>query len=214
MLTESGIFDRRLGTQMVDYPAKGKQTLSELELPEAGRFCIAMSLELLLTLGERKEMLRREIYRTGRPLDDQVRLLMGIRGITALLALAFLVEVGDIRRFKSLRGMNAYLGVVPTVRSSGGITHTGHITRQSRSLARTLFTQAVYHISNSSPSLRSWYDDLAHRKGRGRARIAMIRKTFGMMRRMLLSQTPYRWIEPELYQRKIKVYEREMKKTG
>ena len=37
VLTESGVFDRRFGTQMVDYPEKGRQTLSELELPEASR---------------------------------------------------------------------------------------------------------------------------------------------------------------------------------
>ena len=110
--------------------------------------------------------------------------------------------------------MNAYLGVVPTVRSSGGISQIGHITRQSRSLARTLFTQAAHHVVASSPILKDWYYELMHRKGRGRARIAMIRKTFGMMRRMLLSETQYRWIEPALYQRKIKVYERELKKAA
>ena len=53
------------------------------------------------------------MYWTGRPLDSEIRLLMGIRGITPLLALIFLSEVGDITRFSSARKMYAYLGWCP-----------------------------------------------------------------------------------------------------
>jgi transposase len=43
-----------------------------------------------------------------------------IKGITSLTALAFLADVGDVTRFKSLRKMNAYLGLVPRVNESAG----------------------------------------------------------------------------------------------
>ena len=39
------------------------------------------------------------------PLADQIKLLMSIRGITALTAATFLADVGDVRRFKSQRKM-------------------------------------------------------------------------------------------------------------
>jgi hypothetical protein len=93
---------------------------------------------------------------------------------------------------------------VPTVRSSGGTTHVGRLNRRSRSLARTLFTEAVLHLADSSPQLGQFHRELVQRKGYGRARIAILRKTFGMMRRMLLSNTPYRWKEESLYQSKLK----------
>ena len=127
--------------------------------------------------------------------------------MTPLLALGFLSEVGDIRRFRSLRALLAYLGVVPTVRSSGGTTRVGRLNRRSRCMARTLFTQAVLHLVDSSPQLGRFYRELVPRRY-GRARIAILRKTFGMMRRMLLSNTPYRWKEEDLYQKKLKDWRR------
>jgi hypothetical protein len=80
----------------------------------------------------------------------------------------------------------------------------GRLNRRSRSLARTLFSEAVLHVADSSPVLGRFYGELVQSKGHGRARIAILRKTFGMMRRMLLSNTPYRWKEESLYQRKLK----------
>jgi transposase len=206
VLVENGITDRALGHRMVDNPLVGEQLMTALELSEASAFSIRMSLGRLKALAEDKQMLQREIYRTGRPLDEQVRLLITIRGVTPLLALGFLSEVGDIHRFRSLRALLAYLGVVPTVRSSGGTTHVGRINRRSRSLTRTLFTQAVLHLVDSSPVLEQFYRGLLDRKGYGRARIAVLRKVFGMMRRMLLSNTPYRWKEEPLYQSKLRDY--------
>ena len=167
-----------------------------------------MSLAILAQLKEQKKNLQCEICRAGRPFEEQVRLLIGMRGVTPLLALGFLSEVGDIHRFRSLQALLAYLGVVPTVRSSGGTTRVGRLNRRSRSLARTLFTQAVLHLADSSPQLGRFYRELVPRRGYGRARIAILRKTFGMMRRMLLSNTPYRWKEEELYQKKLKDWKR------
>ena len=85
----------------------------------------------------------------------------------------------------------------------------GRLNRRSRRLARTLFNQAVLHLADSSPQLGRFYRELVPRREHGRARIAILRKTFGMMRRMLLSNTPYRWKEEELYQKKLKELEKE-----
>jgi len=43
-------------------------------------------------------------------------------------------------------------------------------------------------------------------KGYVRARIALLRKIFSMMRRMLLNRELYRWTEAKLYQRKLNDY--------
>jgi transposase len=49
----------------------------------------------------------------GEALKSQVELLISIKGVTPLIALAFLGDVADVRRFRTLRKMNAYLGLVP-----------------------------------------------------------------------------------------------------
>ena len=42
-------------------------------------------------------------------------------------SLSFLADVGDINRFKKQKKMNAYLGLVPKVKDSGGKSKSGHI---------------------------------------------------------------------------------------
>ena len=80
----------------------------------------------------------------------------------------------------------------------------GRLNPRSRRLAHTLFTQVVLHLVESSPQLGRFYRELLPRQGYGRARVAILRKTFGMMRRMLLTNSPYRWKEEDLYQKKLK----------
>jgi transposase len=206
VLLENGISNPTMGHRMVDNPAVGLETVRDLPLSSASAFSVTMSLEMLKTLLAQKKRLLTEIYRAGLPFEREVRLLITIRGVTALLALGFLAEVGDVKRSHSLRGMLAYLGVVPTVRSSGGTTHVGRINRCSRSLCRTLFTQSVLHLADSSPTLKRFYLGVLARKGYGRARIAVLRKTFGMMRCMLLEVTEYKWMEQTLCEGKLSDY--------
>lgn len=214
VLLDNGIRDRKFGNRLVRQPAKAEELLEGAELSVASAVCIRTSLALLANLRQKKEALKGEICQAGRPLEAQVKLLLSIRGVTPLLALAFLSEVGDIRRFRSARKLHSYLGVVPTVRSSGGMTHSGAINRRSRKLSRTLFTQAAFHLVDSSPVLGRFYRELVARKGYGRARIALLRKVFSMMRRMLLAGEPYRWTEPKLYEKKLTDYAKEMSRGG
>lgn len=138
-------------------------------------------------------------------------MLISIKGVTPLIALAFLADVADIRRFRTLRKMNAYLGLVPRADDSGGKSRSGHINRESRKLTRTILTQCVHHVASSSSYLDSYYRELRDKRGSGRARIALIRKLCGIMRRMLLSGQQYRWIERDLYEKKLKRYEQTLR---
>ena len=129
-----------------------------------------------------------------------------------MIALAFLADVADIRRFRTLRKMNAYLGLVPRASNSGGKERSGHIRRESRKLTRTILTQCVQHVAASSVYLDRYYRETGEKRGTGRARIALIRKLCGMMRRMLLSGEQYRWVDEGLYQKKLRQYERLLKR--
>jgi transposase len=210
-LLDNGVRDRAVGNRLVRFPENADELLKEVELSQASLFAIRMVMTLLAPLKDQKEKLKMKIYQTGKALEAEVKLLIGIRGVTPLLALAFLSEVGDITRFSSARKLHSYLGVVPTVRSSGGVTRSGEINRHSRALCRTLFTQALPHLVDSSPNFSRFYRDLSCRKGYGRARIALLRKTFSAIRRMLLSGQPYRWLEPKLYEQKLRLYSRQIK---
>jgi transposase len=135
-------------------------------------------------------------------------LLMSIRGISPLTALAFLSDVGDIRRFKTTRRMNAYLGLVPKMRESGTTSRVGHINRASRQTTRTILTQSLIHVTKASPYLHSYYEMIKKRRGAGRARIALIRKLCSIMRRMLLSGEIFNSVDNDLYFKKVRKFER------
>jgi hypothetical protein len=126
--------------------------------------------------------------------------------------LAFLVDVGDVRRFKTLRKMNAYLGLLPRLRESGQKSHAGHINRASRSLTRTLLTQSVNKALDGSAAIRRFYERVCERSDTGRARIAVIRKPkpCGIMRQMLLRGEGFRETKGDLHAKKLRLYERRL----
>ena len=78
--------------------------------------------------------------------------------------------------------------------------------------AAALVRVEVIHLVDSSPVLAHFYRELVARKGYGRARIALLRKIFSMMSRMLLTGEPFRWVEPKLYEKKLINYAKEIKK--
>ena len=144
--------------------------LEKVEVSAASSTIIYAHLQVLEKLRQTKVELAEKIVVASEPLAEQIRLLMSIRGITALSAAAFLADVGDVRRFKSQRKMSAYLGMVPRARDSGGVSRPGHINR-------------IYQVTRSSLQLQHQYAELIERRGVGRARIAMIRRLAGIMRK-------------------------------
>jgi len=210
VLSENGISLNRERKNRLLSPRHGKKAVEEIELTHASGVSVNSSLEMLWKLEEEKKRLKKEILLTGEPLKESVKLLLTIKGIAPVVALAFLADIGDIERFPTARKMNAYLGLVPRVKESGGKSRHGHITRESRKLTRTLLTQSVYHVSNASPGFRKYYVELTERRGCGRARIALIRKLCGVMRRMLLTGECFRWMDDELFKGKCLVYENEL----
>jgi len=60
----------------------------------------------------------------------------------------------------------------------------------------------------ASPYLNSFYENVKGRRGAGRARIVLIRKLCGIVRIMLLSGEKFRTINIELYNKKVRQFDR------
>jgi len=209
-LSENGIVLSNERKEKLLNPRYGLEIFETLEITHTTRICIIMNLYLLWNLFDQKEILKREIYKAGISLKPQVKLLISIKGVSPLLALAFLADVGDIARFKNTRQLSAYLGVAPRVKSSGGKTQIGGINRHSRALSRTLFTQSLIHFISVSPQMENLYESIKERRGAGRSRIAILRRLFGIMRRMLLANEEFRYKDEIAYKNKLVDYEIEL----
>jgi transposase len=86
-----------------------------------------------------------EVLATQAPYAEAVGHLRCFRGIDTLTALSILAELHDLRRFASPRALMAYLGLVPSESSSGGVEKRGAITKAGNSRVRRLVIEAAWH---------------------------------------------------------------------
>jgi transposase len=122
------------------------------------------------------------------------KLLMTIPGIGPLTALRFISLIDDPKRFAKSRSVGAYLGLVPTVRTSGVSRKLGRLTRLGASeLRKSLFlcAQALLTRSRKDNQLREWARRIARRRGTKRAILALARKLAVTMHAVWLSREPY-----------------------
>jgi transposase len=73
-----------------------------------------------------------------------VRSLMALRGIDQLAAITILAELGDISRFDSPKQLMGYLGLVPSVHSSGSRRRRGSLTLTGNRHARRMLIECAW----------------------------------------------------------------------
>lgn len=85
------------------------------------------------------EIAQGERYRTA------VKMLRCFKGIDYLVALAFVCEVGNFKRFPSASSFMSYLGLIPQEHSSGETRRQGRITKSGNAHLRRLLVEAGWH---------------------------------------------------------------------
>jgi transposase len=73
-----------------------------------------------------------------------VRALQALRGMGLVAAATLVGELGDIARFANPRQLMAYLGLVPSERSSGAARRQGGITKAGNGAARRMLIEAAW----------------------------------------------------------------------
>jgi len=122
----------------------------ELDGPQ--RVVLSAHLDHLEYLESEQRSLDAEIERYSRmgPWRRSVEALMCFRGIKTLTAMTIATEIGDIRRFRSPRGLMAYTGLVPSERSSGAVERRGPITKSGNTHLRRVLVEAAWHYYHRS----------------------------------------------------------------
>ena len=77
-------------------------------------------------------------------LAETVTALQAMRGIDLIAAVVILAEIGDLSRFASPRELMAYLGLVPSERSTGDTATRGGITKAGNRRARRILVEAAW----------------------------------------------------------------------
>lgn len=122
----------------------------ELDGPQ--RMVLSTHLDHLeyLESGQRSLDAEIERYSHMEPWRESVEALLCFRGIKTLTAMTLVTEIGDIRRFRSPRGLMAYTGLVPSERSSGDVERRGPITKSGNAHLRRVLVEAAWHYRHRS----------------------------------------------------------------
>jgi transposase len=121
----------------------------------------------------------------------QVDLLMSQPGVGAVTALAFVLTIGDVRRFPRGKQVASYPGLIPREYLSGGKQRMGGISKQGNRLLRFLLVGAANIAVRFDPVFRKEYLHCCHQKHFTVAKLAAARKLAIRMYWILRTQTPY-----------------------
>jgi transposase len=122
--------------------------------------------------------------------DAISRTLMTMPGVGIITASAIRAEVGDFTRFDSGEKLASYAGLVPSQRSSGQSVRMGHITKQGPTVLRYTMVECAYRVRSHHP-LYAFYDRLAPKVGKKKARIALARKMLVILWHMVHTNKPF-----------------------
>jgi transposase len=87
--------------------------------------------------------------------NDQVRILMTQPGVGPVTALAFVLTIGDVKRFDRSKHVASYLGLIPKESSSGGRQRMGSISKQGSRFLRYLLVEAASSVVRFDPGFVS-----------------------------------------------------------
>ena len=153
----------------------GQQALRELRLgPWAARRREDL-LGLLASLEEQIQPLDRAVEEAARQ-NREARLLMSQPGVGPITALAFVLTIGEVSRFRRGKQVASYLGLIPREHSSGGRQRLGAISKQGNRFLRMLLVEAAQSAVRHDPELRRQYQHRCHSKPRNVAKVAAARQ--------------------------------------
>lgn len=129
--------------------------------------------------------------------DDPVcRLLITVPGVGPFVALTYRTAIDVPERFSRSRSVGPHLGLVPRTFQSGDIERRGHVSKHGdRGVRAALFIAAMVLMKPRARTnwLKTWGQQVAERRGKKRAIIAVARRLAVVMHRMWLTGTPFRW---------------------
>ncbi len=159
-------------------------------VPESVKAMLMMSRSSLQLLEAIQKKLIRTLHENP-SIRERVKLLMSIPGVGEVLALTWVLEVGEVSRFANARKAISYCGLCSAQRESAGKETRGPLSKKRNKHLQTMLIEAA----NIAPQ---WNHDLAvvrekvlSRGNRNMATIAVARKLVEYLLAVDRRQTPF-----------------------
>lgn len=195
---------KALGGRLPSCSAESFATKAKVAVPEDLAPALLPLLEQLAEMNTRiraydKQVL--ELLRTRYRQADELR--RQVPGVGPITALAFVLALGDPRRFAKSRQVGAYFGLVPAQRSSSESTPQLGISKEGNPYVRRLLVQCAQYILGpfgQDSDLRRFGQRIAGSGGKSakkRAIIAVARKLSVVLHHLLVTQQAYQPLSGE-----------------
>ena len=172
------------------WSAKRRSQIEALPLPGWYAHRRADLLGLLDELDKRIRPLDEAVRETAEN-NQEARLLMTHPGVGPIVSLAYVLTIGDWRRFPRGKQVGSYLGLIPAEESSGNTRRLGQVSKQGSVLVRWLLVEAAVHAQRHDPSWHRQYVRLSMNKHHGVAKVAIAHKLAVRLYWMLRSGEDY-----------------------
>lgn len=146
---------------------------------------LILKKQLLSVTRQIKELSRTDGYKVN------CELLTSMPGISTLVAMNLLVQIGDIKRFSRLEELCNYVGIAPTMYSSGEKTVTGKLSNRGRKSIKIMLIEASWIAVRRDPAMTLRFGELTKRMNKNKAIIKVAKNLLNRIRYILINQTPY-----------------------
>jgi transposase len=119
------------------------------------------------------------------------KLLRSVPGVGPTMSTLFLLEIGDIRRFKGFDRLNNLVGFYPGSNSSGDKDINTGISKRKHKELRTMLVEAAWQAVRQDPAMLDAYEQLTKKMKGNEAIIRIARKLLRRMRAVLISGIEY-----------------------
>lgn len=148
-----------------------------------------------MALLQRKQLLKvnkdlRKLSMSDNYKDNYLRLL-SVPGIGPIAAITFLLQIGDIKRFKHFDELCSYIGLVPSMHGSGDKLTTGKLIKRGRKEFKITLIEASWIAIRKDPVLMAKFMELSRKMNKNKAIIRIARKLLSRIRYLLMNQENY-----------------------
>jgi len=159
----------------------------------AGQFTLD---NLLLQLEQTREHLKnvlRQLREESKNdnISSVIFSLCSVPGVAFITAMTFYTEIIDIRRFKKFDELCSFVGLVPSVYSSGETEYTRGISFRHNKFLRPLIIEAAWTAVRKDPALTLRFNELIKQMPKQKAIIRIAKKLLRRIRHVWLYQDSY-----------------------
>jgi len=152
--------------------------------------------EAVVRLAKTENALIRSLQH-DRLLAERVERLMSIPAIGPITALTWTLEVGDVRRFSSIKKAVSYCGLCGAEKSSGSTVQRTPLSKQRNKHLQTTLIEAAKMAPRYSPALAQLYDRERQKGNPNRATLAVARKLVAYLMAVDRGQTHFLVLDRE-----------------